>query len=231
MTASEQTWLERDPDDCGIWWSDEENQFVCEATILSAMPFDLLQDHPTDESSYWNLTYINLHHALPKFRQKAYCKDILWKLGQTPKITPQKMLTIASELHPGFVDYEGGNVFPEQYFFSPSCIGFYVGIDSYLRNPKTKHIIESSIAVDKDGRFWTHYNPFELILLNPDTAKVHRPKLGRRMHHQMMILGNHQNGFGSCFMPHEKILSHVTSLLHNDVIDKHIPIVDPLFSS
>lgn len=228
MTADENTWKQRDPDDCGIWWSDEENQFVCEAALLSALPHELLEQHPTNDASYWNMAYANIHLALPKFRQKAYCKDIILKLGSSARITPKKVLAMPSEIYEGFKNHPEAT-FTEQYFFAPSTIGLYIGVDSYLRNPKTKHIVESSIAVGGNGPFWTHYNPFELILMNPVVSKVNRPKLGRRVHHQVLILGNHQNGFGSCFMSHDQILSHATSLLHTDVIDKQIPITDPDF--
>lgn len=230
MTADEKTWEERDPDGQGIWWSDEENQFVCEATILSALPFDLLEQHPTDEASYWNMVYTNIYLAQPKYRQKAYCKDIILRLGSTAKIMPEDVFAIPSKLHPGFVGYSEPT-FIGHYYFAPSTIGHYIGVDSYLRNSKTKHLIESSVVVIKDGCHWVHYNPFELILMNPDVSKVDRPKLGRRMRHQMLILGNHQGLFGSCFMSHEQILSHVTSLLHTDVIDKQIPITDTDFVS
>lgn len=230
MTASEQTWKERDPDERGVWWSEEENQFVCEATILSAMPPDLLEDHPTDDASYWNMVYTNIHLTLPERRQKAYCRDIILKLGKNGSVSMQTLYQVPSMIHSGFEGYPM-SVFPEQYYFSPSAIGFHLGVDVFLGNPKTKHIIESSIASVKEGRFWTHYNPFELILINPDVSKVHRPKLGRRMYHQMLILGNHQGGYGSCFMPHERIVGHVNSLLFNDIIGKRIPITDPAFVS
>lgn len=227
MTASEQVWQDRDPDGRGIWWSDEENQFVCEATLLSALPFDLLQDHPTNDATYWNMIYTNIHLALSDRRQKAYCKDIIFKLGDKPKIMMSTMKGLPHILHPSFPK-EVEDIIPEQYIFSPSAMGFCLGIDVYHQHEATRHIVESTIANSMNG-FWTHYSPFELQLINPDTVKVTRLKLMRRILHQMLILGNHAEGFGSCFMSHEQILAHVSSELYDNLISQRIPIEDPHF--
>ena len=227
MTASEKVWQDRDPDGRGIWWSDEENQFVCEATLLSALPIELLEKYPTNDSTYWNMFYVNVHLALSKYRQKAYCKDIIFKLGKNPKITMNTLKGLPRIIHPSFPEVVD-DIIPEQYIFSPSSVGFCLGIDVYHQHEATRHIVESTIANKEDGS-WTHYSPFELQLINPDTVKVTRLKLMRRILHQMLILGNHAEGFGSCFCSHEQILAHVSSGLYDDLISKGIAIEDPHF--
>lgn len=252
MTSPIGIWAARDPDSKGIWWSDALSAFCMEATVISPLPFALLERHPEDDTSYWNDYFKHIHTGPQdsRIKAKAFCKDVIISLGQRP-FADNNILTFTSLLHPAAKAYNDSKVQGVQgvqegqsgwrpihmtsRFLSPSTLAMHIPMEEIHRIPGMSGLHDSSVCVydgignslEEKRQAHTRYNPFEMCLRSAAiSSNIKRPKLDVTgiTYGKILVVGYASSSLASCWMSHHQILECVTNQLYDEVISRNHPI-------